>query len=292
MTTDLSGLPSDLKKTVAYALDVRNKTIQTSRTAINRAVRKIIKDISKRYGKIPIDWDAERRVLADALEKIITTSTIEVSVAGMGVGASALERHLEAQGDPRSKMVRILYADRAKNFAREWLKGDRRSYKTGVKWNLSDAIWKLSGNNLDAIKSILDAGVGMDSVKVAKALSTYVNEGRATFAYQYPNMMDRMGKRIPKTLNYEALRLARNELSEVYWDSSLEGYRDNDAIEGVKVSLSNNRPAGFHDICDQLATENLYGLGPGVFPVGEAPSKPHIQCLCSLLPVVKRISQN
>ena len=98
-------------------------------------------------------------------------------------------------------------------------------------------------------------------------------------------MYERMGGRVPKNLAYEALRLARNELSETYWDATVEGFRENPAIVAVKWLLSNNRLPGYHDICDTMAYTDYHGLGAGVYPIEHAPAKPHIACLCTLAPV-------
>jgi len=97
-----------------------------------------------------------------------------------------------------------------------------------------------------------------------------------------------MGGRVPKSLNYEALRLARNELSEVYWQATIEGFKENPAVTAVKWLLSNNRLPGYHDICDTMAYANAHGLGAGIYPVDEAPEKPHICCLCALAPVIAK----
>ena len=146
----------------------------------------------------------------------------------------------------------------------------------------------MSDNNYDKIQEIISSGINTDCAEVAKALQQYVKEGAKTFAEKYPNMYDRMGGRVPKNLNYEALRLARNELSEVYWQATIEGFKENPAVTAVKWLLSNNRLPGYHDICDTMAYANNHGLGAGIYPVDEAPEKPHICCLCSLAPVIAK----
>lgn len=48
-------------------------------------------------------------------------------------------------------------------------------------------------------------------------------------------------------------------------------------IKGIKWNL------GAHlreDICDKLATQDLYGLGPGVYPPDRYPAIPHDNCHC------------
>jgi len=42
------------------------------------------------------------------------------------------------------------------------------------------------------------------------------------------------------------------------------------------------------DICDDYATEDRHGLGPGVFPKGQEPAYPHPRCRCWLAPVFRK----
>jgi len=51
----------------------------------------------------------------------------------------------------------------------------------------------------------------MDPVDIARALTKYDKEGSGTLVKDYPNMMKRMGRGLPKDLNYESLRLVRTE---------------------------------------------------------------------------------
>lgn len=153
---------------------------------------------------------------------------------------------------------------------------------------LSDRIWDLSGNNLEKIKEIINSGINTDCVKVAKALECYVKKGAETFAKDYPAMYERMGGRVAKSAMYDPLRLVRNELSEVYFQATIEGYKDNPAVKAVKWLLSNNRIPGYHDICDTLAYADDYGLGAGIYPLDEVPARPHICCMCDTAPIITK----
>ena len=74
----------------------------------------------------------------------------------------------------------------------------------------------------------------------------------------------------------------------MYWQATIEGFKENPAVTAVKWLLSNNRLPGYHDICDTMAYADDYGLGAGIYPVDAAPEKPHICCLCSLAPVIAK----
>jgi len=290
MTYDLSDLPEGIRKYFEDAISERKKALDEATREVKALYRDTVDDISD-HVKIR-DEELEKYIsglqkeLSDKLSSIISTGSLAVSTAGISIGASILENYYKKSGGILTKTLRPQYLERVSTLAKE----HENKIVTGSTLKLSERIWNLSGDNLNKIQAIINAGIGTDAVDVAKALRVYVREGRETFAGQYPNMYDRMGGRVAKNLNYEGLRLARNELSEDYWNASLEGYKNNEAITGVKVLLSNNRPAGFHDICDVSAAEDLYGLGPGVYPISDAPQKFHVQCLCTLAPVVKMLT--
>jgi hypothetical protein len=78
---------------------------------------------------------------------------------------------------------------------------------------------------------------------------------------------------------YQARVVARNEAVEAYRDEALAGWAEQEWVVGVRWSLSGAHPR--MDICDVLANQDLYGLGPGGYPVDEVPER-HPSCLCIL----------
>lgn len=152
---------------------------------------------------------------------------------------------------------------------------------------LSERIWNLGNNAEQSIRKILlDAvATGRDAVKVAEDLQQYVKSGVGTLAEAYPNMMKRMGYRVPKKLSYEALRLARTEMTLAFQEGTYTAGAVNPAYKGVKWMLSASHPE--NDICNDYADSDLYGLGAGVYPKGEEPIVPHPNCLCFTVPIVE-----
>lgn len=152
---------------------------------------------------------------------------------------------------------------------------------------LSDRIWQASDNAQQAIRDIIWDGTarGRDAVKVARDLEKYVRHGAKTLADDYPDMMDRMGRRIPKNLSYEALRLARTEMSNALREGGYAAGRVNPSYIGSRWLLSSSHP--IPDICDDFASADLYGLGPGGYPAGEEPPIAHPNCLCYTVPLVE-----
>lgn len=150
---------------------------------------------------------------------------------------------------------------------------------------LSDRIWQAANDAHDVIRDIVRDGVarGRDAVSVARDLEQYVRHGARTFAEDYPNMMARMGRRIPNDICYEALRLARTEMSMAFMEGTYAAGRANPAYKGVCWYLSSSHPVP--DVCDDLASADLYGLGPGCYPAGDEPALPHPNCLCVAVPL-------
>lgn len=147
--------------------------------------------------------------------------------------------------------------------------------------NLSEQIWNKNQNYRKSINNILISGVasGEDCVTVAKGIENYVKKGKKSFAENYPNMMARMPGRIPKDVSYEALRLARTEMTSAYGMGVMKSAHLNPATLGVKYMLSASHPR--YDICDPITMADDYGLGPGGYPLDQAPLYPfHPNCLC------------
>lgn len=82
----------------------------------------------------------------------------------------------------------------------------------------------------------------------------------------------------PGGIRYAAMRLARSEINNAFHAVSVKQAQDKPWVHSMKWHLSGSHPRA--DICDEYAHEDKYDLGPGVFPKGEVPRKPHPQCFC------------
>ena len=82
-------------------------------------------------------------------------------------------------------------------------------------------------------------------------------------------------------VSYAAHRLARTEINHAYQTSQAERYADEPWTTGMRWNLSKSHPSP--DICNVLATRDVYDLGPGVYPVGQRPDS-HPNCLCYQTP--------
>lgn len=146
---------------------------------------------------------------------------------------------------------------------------------------LSDGIWNKCTNYRKHMTTIIQSAVaeGKDCVKTARMLEKYVLKGKRTLAEEYPGMIVRMGSRVPENICYEALRLARTEMTAAYGEATVSAGMVSPSCNGIKFILSSSHPKP--DICDDITGLDKYGLGIGVYPIDESPSYPfHPNCLC------------
>lgn len=85
-------------------------------------------------------------------------------------------------------------------------------------------------------------------------------------------------KYVKKKLNYNATRVSRTEIQRAYRTSYLEQAKKLPFVKGVKWNRS--RTEYDCSICENLATADLYGLGPGIYPADKVPIMPHPHCRC------------
>lgn len=85
---------------------------------------------------------------------------------------------------------------------------------------------------------------------------------------------------VPGGSSYAAMRLARTEINNAHHDTTKRLTEDQPWVLGYKWNLSSSHPKP--DACNQYAEDDHDDLGPGVYKKGNAPSKPHPQCLCYL----------
>ena len=157
-------------------------------------------------------------------------------------------------------------------------------------FKLSDRVWDLSKGAGEGIKALVEAGVNMDCKKLAKAIDDFVGKGNRKTIKEYPNMMKRLKGRFPPDTTFAAMRVARNELSELYFTTSIKDYLENPYIEAVQWLLANNRLKMYGEKCDcnDIAYEDVYGLGRGIYPIDKVPDRPHVMCMCNIAPITSR----
>ena len=78
--------------------------------------------------------------------------------------------------------------------------------------------------------------------------------------------------------SYQSRVTARTETAQAYRDSYERSLENVDGHIGMRWELSPRHPRP--DVCDVLANQDLFGLGPGGYPPDQVPETPHPSCLC------------
>ena len=222
------------------------------------------------------------RAEAELIQKGLTEAFVDYidTAAKAGIGyTQGVVLNLFDQAGLKTSGIRKLYSRVNKQAAEAiWARTRNGLY-------LSDRIWEQGEKYRNTMRDIIQESVaiGQDAVKTARMLQQYVRQGAMTLARDYPEMMKRMKGRIPGNISYEALRLARTEMTAAFGEGTIAASRVAPSYIGMKWALSGSHP--MPDICDTLSTYDS-GLGPGVYPPGDEPPYPaHPNCLCALVPV-------
>jgi len=157
--------------------------------------------------------------------------------------------------------------------------------RTSHGMKLSDRIWQKAENARETMAQIIQDAIatGEDPIKTAQKIDRYVNKGARTLAVDYPEVLQRLGRRLPSDLSYEALRLVQTETAAVYGQAKIKAARASPSYMGMRWLL--NTAHQTRDVCDELADAD-HGLGRGVYPPGEEPFMPaHPSCQCQLIEV-------
>lgn len=166
---------------------------------------------------------------------------------------------------------------------------------------LSERIWKNSRAQSKIIINSITNNLqsGMSAKTMAKRLLNITEQQEIQipkWLQKEINKMDpnEVAKKVDRYINTKmrknAERVTRTEIQRAWRGNYVEGVKELDFVKGIKWNLSGSHPK--KDICDDLATADLYGLGYGVYlpdkvPYNGHPVHPH--CLCYLTSVLEDI---
>lgn len=165
-----------------------------------------------------------------------------------------------------------------------------RSFEAADGLTLSDRLWKLDGHTERQILDTLTRQVivGNDATRAAQAL---LRDGIGVSQ----DLIDRMGLHrldalrdsLQNALMHgemnpydQARRVMRTEINRAHGEAYRAGMEATPGVIGERFNLSSNHRVP--DECDYHARANLYGLGPGVYPVGQSPWPAHPNTLSFL----------
>lgn len=178
-------------------------------------------------------------------------------------------------------------ADSAARFVENFIAAD------GLK--LSDRLWRLNSGTMTAISDALRRNVvlGRDATQAtleflakqeALPWELRANLGKDGVKHLAGVVEDRLLKG-PGAAYSNALRVFRTEINRAHGEAYQIGAGAHPEVVGMRFMLSPNHPK--RDICDSLAVQDGYGLGPGVYPVGQTPWPAHPNTMSYLTAVFR-----
>lgn len=153
------------------------------------------------------------------------------------------------------------------------------------------------------ILAALQEGVGAD--ELARRLRRYVS-GAESFLSSFENVknvggefakldlrrLDRLGRNATRKLVHSARRIAVSEMHNARSEAEIQHMASDPFIKAIQWTLSPIRASPGSsfvppDQCDYLAVNDIWGLGPGIYPVTNVPPPPHPFDRCEKIPVVR-----
>lgn len=135
-------------------------------------------------------------------------------------------------------------------------------------YRLSDRIWRTSQATRLKIDALITDGIrqGWSAERIARGLEQFLRPDRANLRTNRP---------YGKDASYDAMRLARTEITRAAGQATITAARLNPYVTSISWRLSGSHPEP--DICDDLAAGGPYAVDN----VPLYPAHPH--CLCVLL---------
>lgn len=266
-----------------YLLDARNRflehnaaTVKQIRDIYTRAANDIARDIrdvtpgTLRYNHL----SSMQKILEDRA-KTINEKTLDAIYDGIKLsvkdGTEGAQRITQDLLKYDKAGVQWMFADINE---RAVLAITSRTGKDGLK--LSDRVWRIGENVRKNMATVVEDAVarGLDSRTLAKRVQQYMQPGKWTAMKRETRRM--LG--VSSDVSYEAMRLARTEMSNAYHEGTILANQSAPSYLGIIWMLSGRHP--LPDVCNDYASHN----GDGFWPAGSEPTLPHPQCLCIALP--------
>lgn len=159
---------------------------------------------------------------------------------------------------------------------------------------LSDRIWRLDRQARDVVVNSIEQAI-IQGQGAAQAAREFLSRGSAVPVEVQDKLSAANASRIAKDATDalltgqgspmdNAMRLMRTEINRAHGTAYAKGALAHPDAAGVRFLLSPGHPKP--DICDLLSTQNLYGLGQGVYPTIESSGWPAHPNTLSFLEIV------
>lgn len=160
---------------------------------------------------------------------------------------------------------------------------------------LSDRLWRLNRGAKESVTRAVEQAV-VQGASATRAAQDFILRGEQTPGDVAAQVMRGRAGAVAQTASalldirspafMQAERVMRTEINRAHGEAYMAGAVQTPGFAGFRYLLSPAHPAP--DICDLLSTQNLHGLGPGVYPSREeTPWPAHPNTLSFLVMVFK-----
>jgi hypothetical protein len=150
-----------------------------------------------------------------------------------------------------------------------------RAGENGNTMLLSPNIWAAEQSQIIQLKVGAAIARGQSARDLAKDLEAHMLGGK--------------GAGPGGSMRARAMRTARTEINVAYWESNALSAAQSNIVAGQRWNLSASHPRW--DPCDVMAWNDSYDLGPGIYPAGSLPPRPHPNCFCWLEDVLRPVEE-
>jgi len=276
-----------------YIEEVLKPVLESMREAVDSRIPKFSPELKKKIRAIAREYGLKLEGLFD---EVLPRTEIAARQAYLREIEKQVPRRFRVENG--SNVYEIFSGAVYKQVGSQWVQFLDFNKPATVSWlkfvaedglTLSDRIWRDAANFQRTMENTIARNIQLG--KSARSLGKQFLE----FADQQPVQLSKemqkfiadlapqdaqrvIEKYARKKLNYNATRVARTEIQRAYRTSYVEQAKSLPFVKGIKWNRS--RTEYDCSVCHNLATADLYGLGPGVYPPDKAPTMPHPHCRC------------
>jgi len=283
-----------------YLEEVLKPVLESMREAVDSRIVKFSPELKKKIRSIAQEYGLK-------LEGLFDDVLPRTEVAARKAYLRELEKQVPKQFrvERGSNVYSIFSGAAYKRVGERWVQFLDFNKPATVSWlkfvaedglTLSDRIWRDAANFQRTMENTIARNIQLG--KSARSLGKQFLE----FADQQPVQLSKemqrfiadlapedaqraIEKYVKKKLDYNATRVARTEIQRAYRTSYVEQAKSLTFVKGIKWNRS--RTEYDCSVCENLATADLYDLGPGAYPADKVPTMPHPHCRCYYTTILK-----
>jgi len=156
-------------------------------------------------------------------------------------------------------------------------------------YTFSERVWRVGEAFPTDIKQVILSGLsqGRDPVKIADDLTTYIADGKVKLMKRYGRLeagTKEFAKRIPKNVDWRAMRLVRTELYASLKEAGVEAGKRNPGAYDLYDWIMQAGRADWDCACPDYAHNSPY-------TAEHVPIQPHPQCGCYTMPRLRDVDE-